>query len=32
MEVAFEGFEPALRNLVHVAKSASTPIQVSSLR
>jgi hypothetical protein len=31
MEVAFEGFGRALRNPVHVAKSASMPIEVSSL-
>jgi hypothetical protein len=31
MEVRFEGFGRALRNPVHVAKSASTPIKVSSL-
>ncbi len=31
MEVAFEGFGRALRNPVHVAKSASTPIKVNSL-
>jgi hypothetical protein len=31
MEVAFEGFGRALRNPVHVAKPASTPIEVGSL-
>lgn len=31
MEVEFEGFGRALRNPVHLAKSASTPIEVSSL-
>jgi hypothetical protein len=31
MEVQFEGFGRALRNPVHVAKSSSTPIEVSSL-
>ena len=31
MEVRFEGFGRPLRNPVHVAKPASTPIEVSSL-
>jgi hypothetical protein len=31
MEVEFEGFGRALRNPVHVVKSSSTPIEVSSL-
>jgi hypothetical protein len=31
MKVSFEGFGRALRNPVHVAQSASTPIEVSSL-